>query len=89
MLKHFLLKYNHYYLYLINQQELDYLFKFSNLEEEKAKYEASINDGGSILDIAGSVQVTKAPKPKTIGEKLALMKEQRLQEIKEKRNRRR
>jgi hypothetical protein len=72
-----------------NQQELDYLFKFINIEEEKAKYEANNNGSGSILNIEGTLSKSQVNKPKSIGEKLEAKRQQKLQELKEKKNRRR
>lgn len=69
--------------------DFDAMMKFVNEDEEKAKYEADNNMAGSVLNLTGTIPINKVKKPSTIGEQLEQRKQKRLEELKEKQNRRR
>jgi hypothetical protein len=72
-----------------SQHDLDFMLKFIDENEEKAKWDADNDSGGSVIDIKGVVPLSRVnAKPKTIGEQLELRKAQRLEELKEKAARR-
>jgi hypothetical protein len=72
-----------------SKSDFDIMMKFIDEDEEKAKWEADNNSTGSILNIAGTIPKNKASKPLTVDEILAQKKLQRMEELKEIRNRRR
>lgn len=59
------------------EEELNFLFKFTDINKEKALYEAENNPTGSVTTISGAKSVEEV-KPLTLGQKLEARKQERL-----------
>ena len=64
-------------------EQLDFLYKITDLKKVKAEYDAKKNGSGSVINIQGAKPVEET-KPSTLGQKLQAKVNQRLEEIKNK-----